>query len=160
MYHPHLYSEGKKLKQTEAKNVFTALSSLNFTDFMKNPGDLKFDRHYTCKLFNSTEFTFDIASKDDKTYVKCRAVFTEGRPSTVKKDETEEELKAKEEKLLLDDKADAFTQRHLNWVYEIPSYKAKDLTMELSSLVEDDETAQPAATFDPNAIIDNLQPEG
>ena len=148
---------GKELKQGEAKSVFTALSSLDFTDVMKNPGDLNFDRQYKCKLFNSTEFTFNIASREGKTYVSCLAVFTEGRPETIKKDETSEQLKEKEEKLLLDDKADDFTKRHLGWVYEITAYKAKYLTRELSDLIEDKTENEITKTPDPNDIIKNLQ---
>jgi hypothetical protein len=148
---------GKELKQSEAKNVFTALSSLDFADVMKNPGDLKFDRQYICKLFNSTEFTFNIASKEGKTYVSCLAVFTEGRPETIKKDETPEQLKEKEGKLLLDDKADDFTKRHMGWVYEIPAYKAKYLTTELSGLLEDKIVDEKNETPDPNVILNNLQ---
>ena len=149
--------EGKELKQSEAKSVFTALSNLDFSDVMKNPGDLNFDRQYKCKLFNSTEFTFNIASKEGKTFVTCRAVFTEGRPATIKKDETPEQLKEKEEKLLLDDKADDFTKRHMGWVYEIPAYTAKYLTRELSDLVEDKQVTEMTETPDPNMILKNLQ---
>ncbi|MBN1975019.1 MAG: DUF4340 domain-containing protein [Sedimentisphaerales bacterium] len=148
---------GKKLKQSEAVNIFTALSSLNFTNVMKNPGDLNFDRHYICKLYNSTEFTFDIASKDGATYVTCRALFTEGRPESIKKDEPEEKLKEVEEKLLLDDKADDFTKRHIGWVYEISPYKAKYLTMELSDLVEDEAEVEITENPDPNAILNKIQ---
>lgn len=149
---------GKSLKQSEAKSVFTALSNLNFTDVMKRSSDLKFDRQYICKLFNSTEFTFNIASKDGKTYVVCRAAFTEGRPATIKKDETEAQLKEKEEKLLLDDKADDFTTRHLGWTYEIPDYAAKNMTKAIADLVEDQKEPATAKTPDPNAILNSLQP--
>ena len=151
--------EGKKLKESDAKNVFNALSSLNFSDVKKDSDDLKFDRHYICKLFNSTEFTFDIASKDDKTFVKCRAVFTEGKPPATNPDEklSQDQLKERENKLLLDKKADDFTSRNLGWVYEIPSYKAKYLTTDLSSLVENDTNATVTGTSDPNAILNQIQ---
>ena len=148
---------GKKLKQSEAENVFTALSNLSFTDVMKNPRDLNFDRQYVCKLYNSTEFTFNIAAKNGITYISCKAVYTEGRPESIRKDESEEELKQKEEKLLLDDKAKDFTARHTEWVYEIPTFKAKYMTMKLSDLLEDSEEANVPETIDPNAILNAIQ---
>ena len=142
---------GKKLKQSDAKSVFTALSSLDFTDVMRNPGDLNFDRHYICRLFNSTQFTFNIATKDSKTYVTCSAEFTEGKPSP---DLEADQLK---EKVTLYNKANDFNVRNVGWVYEIPSYKATYLTKELSDLVEDqEETASPATTSDPNAVLNNI----
>ncbi len=151
---------GKKLKQSEAKNVFTVLSSLNFTDVMKNPGNLNFDRHYICRLFNSTEFTFDIASRDDKTYVTCRAVFTEEIKEPKAGDKpTADQLKEIQEKQTLDRKADDFTRRNMGWVYEIPGYKAKYLTCELSDLVEDDKDAEVTNTPDPNMILNEIQPD-
>jgi len=150
---------GKQLKQSEAKSVFAALSNLSFNDVMRKPNDLNFDRHYVCKLFNSTEFTFDIATKEGLTYVSCRAVFTEGRPETIRRDESEEELKQKEEKMLLDDKADEFTSRHMNWVYEIPASNAKYLTMNISDLVEDSEypeDSEEIGALDPNTILNTI----
>ncbi len=153
--------EGKKLKESDAKNVFDALSGLNFSDVKKDSGDLKFDRQYICKLFNSTEFTFDIASKDGKSYVKCRAIFTDGKPPVANPNEklSDDQMKERENKLLLDKKADDFTSRNLGWVYEIPSYKAKYLTTDLSSLVEDDTNAAVTKTPDPNAVLNQIQPD-
>ncbi|MBN2589362.1 MAG: DUF4340 domain-containing protein [Sedimentisphaerales bacterium] len=147
---------GKKLKQSEAKSIFTVLSNLDFTDVIRNPGDLNFDRQYICRLYNSTEFTFDIATKNGLTYIACKAVYTEGRPESIRKDETEEQLKQKEEKLLLDDKAEDFTARHIGWVYEIPTFKAKYMTMPLSDIVEDSEETDVIETSDPNAILDTI----
>ena len=154
--------EGKKLKQTEAKNVFNALSSLDFTDVMKNTGDLTFDKHYICKLFNTTEFTFNIATKDDKTYVTCKALFTEGVPKPKPGETTisEEQLKEIEEKQKLDTKADDFTSRNMGWVYEISNYKAKYLTMNMSDLLEDaEEIPASDVSIDPNAVLNKIQEE-
>ena len=150
---------GKTLKQSEAKAVFTALSNLSLTDVMIKPKDMAFDRQYKCKLYNSTEFTFDIGTKNGLTYVTCRAVFTEGRPETIRKDEPEEELKEKEKKFLLDDKADAFTTRHIGWIYEMPAYSAKYLTLPLSDLLEDSEEIDSGDDIppDPNAILKAIQ---
>lgn len=148
---------GKKLKSSDAQSVFTALTSLRFDDVKKKPSDLTFDKQYLCRLKDSTVYTLSIAQKDDKTYVLCTADFTDTTP--VEKApldqggqvESEEELKKKEAKLLARDEAVKFTEKHQGWAYEIPDWKAKNLTKTLSELLEDEE--KPAAgTEDPNAI--------
>lgn len=143
--------EGKTLKQSDAKNVFTALSSLDFTDVMRSAKDLNFDRQYICKLFNSTQFTFNIATKDSKTYVTCSAEYTEGKPGP---DLEADQLK---EKTALYNKANDFNARNVGWVYEIPSYKAANMTKELSDLVEDQKEAEVPAAADPNAVLNNIR---
>lgn len=135
--------EGKQLKQSDAKSVFTALTSLRFDDVKKQSAasDLKFDTKYVCKLKDSTIYTFNIAKDDDKTYITCQVEFTDTTPVTMKKGEveSEEELKKKEAKLLARDKANEFAGKHAGWVYEIPDWKAKNLTKPLSDLLEDKE---------------------
>lgn len=130
---------GKKLKSSDAQGVFTALTSLRCDDVMKKSSDLTFDKQYICKLKDSTIYTLDISQKEDKTYVKVMSVFTDTTPVTKGSDvETEEELKAKEAKLLARDKADAFATAHQGWIYEIADWKAKNLTKSASDLVEDE----------------------
>lgn len=132
--------EGKKLKETDANRVLTALTDLRLTDVRKKSAegsDLKFDRQYVCRLKNSTVYTINIAKKDDKTYITCQADFTGERPTTVSKTESEEQLKEKEAKLLADDNAKQFTAKHQPWIYEIADWKAKDLTKPLADLLED-----------------------
>jgi hypothetical protein len=110
-------------------------------------------------LKNSTEYTLNIAVKDDKTYITCSAAFTEGRPGKSNTVETEEELKAKEAKLLADDKAKEFTAAHQGWVYEIADWKAKNLKMPLSDLVEDEAQPQKTnVTEEPNATESMQEP--
>jgi hypothetical protein len=138
---------GKKLKSSEARSVFTALTGFRCNDVKKQPDDLTFDKKYVCRLADETEYTVNIAVKDDKTYVTCSAVYTGVRPTTIRTDESEEELKVKEAKLLADDKAKEFTAKHKGWVYEIAEYKAKNLAKELSDLLEDVEKPK-----DPNAV--------
>jgi hypothetical protein len=80
-----------------------------------------------------------IAQKDDKTFITCRAGFTDKTPVT--KDEgiveSEEELKKKEAKLLARDKAEEFSSNHSNWVYEISENDAENLAKKPSELFED-----------------------
>ena len=148
---------GKKLKSSDAQSVFTALTSLRFDDVTKKVSDLTFDKQYLCRLKDSTVYALSIAQKDEKTYVRCSADFTDTTP--VEKAplnqggevESEEELKKKEAILLARDDVKKFTEKHEGWVYEIPDWKAKNLTMALSDLLEDEE--KPAAdSEDPNAV--------
>ncbi len=137
----------KKLKSGDAQSVFTALTNLRCDDVKKQSDDLTFDKQYVCRLTDSTEYTINITTKDDKTYITCSSVFTGVRPTSIRKDESEEELKVKEAKLLADDKAKEFIAKHQGWIYEIAEGKAKNLTKVLSDLVEDVEKPQ-----DPNAV--------
>ncbi|MFQ6036495.1 MAG: DUF4340 domain-containing protein, partial [Sedimentisphaerales bacterium] len=103
---------GKKLKDSDSKSVFHALTDIRFTDVKKKSAnsELNFDRQYVCRLKDSTVYTINIAQKDEKTYITCQAEFTDTTPVTIKKEgESEEELKKKEAKLLARDKAKEFT---------------------------------------------------
>ena len=131
---------GKKLKDSDSKSVFHALTDLRFTDVKKKSpasGELTFDRQYVCRLADSTVYTISIAQKDDKTYITCHADFTD-KILPPKGSESQEELKKKEVKLLARDKANEFTARHQDWIYEIADWKAKNLTKKLSDLLEDE----------------------
>jgi len=131
---------GKKAKSSECESVFTALTSLRFDDVRQKSSGLIFDRRYVCKLNDSTVYTLEIAQKDDKTYVSCLAEYTGEVPKKdMTKVESPEVLKEKEAKLLAWEKAQKFSAKHKGWKYEIPDWKAKVLTKELSELVEDEE---------------------
>ena len=131
---------GKKQKESECVAVFTALTSLMFDDVnaVADKADLDFNREYTCLLADSTLYTISIAQKDSKTYIKCKAEFTDKEP--VKKEqgiESEEALKKKEAKLLGKEKVVEFQRTCEGWVYEIADYKAKSLTKPKQELIED-----------------------
>jgi hypothetical protein len=160
---------GKKFKDSEGDSIFTALTSLRCDDVMKNPGNLKFDREYICTLKDSTVYALKIAKKDDKTYITCEADYADKTP--VIKDsnvESEEELKKKEAKLLAQEGVLNFTAKHKGWVYEISDWKAKNLTKELSELIEDEEQTkeedetdtakEEEATAPPNEEPDTADP--
>lgn len=148
---------GKKLKTSDARSVLTALTSLRFDDVKKKPSDMTFDRHYVCMLKNSTEYTIRINKQDDKTYIFCTAKFTgtvPGKePGVVESDEV---LKDKEARLLANDAANTFAAKHRAWIYEIPDYKANNLTKDLDDLLEDAEPEEAPAPVDPNAIVPDL----
>ncbi|MEN8126240.1 MAG: DUF4340 domain-containing protein [Planctomycetota bacterium] len=147
---------GKQYKGTDYKSVFGALNSLQFDNVVSEgnaPEALKFDSSYTCTLEDKTVYRLQLAQKDEKTYAKVSADYLDKTPvkKTVGEVESEEELKAKEAKLLATDAVKAFNQKHQGWVYEIPSYKAGELTKPLSELLEDVPEPEPQPTADPDA---------
>jgi len=176
--------QGKKLKDSDSNRVLIALTDLRLTDVKRKSSDIsprlaysaeaaakagsarepqpvagakEFDRQYVCRLKDSTVYTINIAQKDNKTYISCQADFTGERPTTISKTESEQELKEKEAKLLADDKAKQFTAKHQAWIYEIVDWKAKDLTKELSDLLEDVKQEKPEDTG--KRPEDSLNPE-
>ena len=44
--------------------------------------ELTFNRQFVCRLKDSTVYTMKIAQKDDKTFITCRAGFTDKTPVT------------------------------------------------------------------------------
>lgn len=142
----------KKFKSTEAQGVFNILTNLSFSDVKREPNDISFESQYVGRLKDSTEYTINVVTKDDKTFVSCSARFTEERPTTIRKDESEEELKEKEAKLLADDKAKEFAAKHKGWIYEVPDYKSKNLKIKLSDLLEDRKESEMDNPADPNEV--------
>ena len=140
---------GKKLKDSDAKQVLSALSYLSFDDVKKESseeGKLKFDRTYVCELKDSTVYTFKIAKVKGKNYAKCGAEYAD-KTQIVKERriESEEELKSKEAKLLARDRAVDFTRKHKGWLYEIPDWKAKNMTRKLTELLEEEKVDEPSS---------------
>ena len=154
----------RKLKESDAKSVLTSLTSLRFDDVNK-PADLPgltFDHEYICRLDDSTEYRLKLAKKEEKTYLQCSAEYTDKTPVTIQpnKVDSPEELKAKEARLLAQEGAQKFTLRHKGWVYEIPDWKAKYLTMNVSDLFEEEEEEEPAedTTAEPTEPVEISQP--
>jgi hypothetical protein len=145
---------GKKAKSSECDRVFTALANLRFDDVKKKSADLTFDRRYVCKLNDSTVYTLVIAQEEGKTYVGCQAEYTGEVPKKdMTKVESEEVLKEKEAKLLALDNVRVFSTKHQGWIYEIAEWKAKDMTMELSELIEDQEKPEEVkGPEEPNSV--------
>lgn len=136
--------EGKKAKDTVFQKVFTAVTDLEFSDVQKesdSTAKLDFNTTYVCRLKDSSIYTFQLAEKEDKTYVKSFSEFTDKTPVVKKRGvvESEEKLKEKEAKLLARDASIKFNNRHRGWVYEIASWKAVNMTREFEGLVEDKE---------------------
>ncbi|HEV56059.1 MAG TPA: DUF4340 domain-containing protein [Phycisphaerales bacterium] len=148
---------GKTLKGNDYKWVFEALTSLRFDDVKKADDeavkDLPFDRTYVCRMQDSTVYTLRIArDEDDKYWLRAAAQFTQGRPPKGNV-QNEEELQKRQAQLQGWQNAQQFSARHKDWVYEIPSYKAENLTKAIEDLLEDasppeDAASQPAAEAD------------
>ena len=134
---------GRKLKEDDSEKVFSVLTDIRFDDVKKGPladEELAFVRKFECKLKDSTLYTIEIARKEDKTFLKCQAEFTDKTPVTKEPGiESEEELKIKESKLFAQENAINFSARHEGWVYEIPEYKAKELVKGVQELLEDEQ---------------------
>jgi len=148
---------GKKLKDTIAKSVFGVLTNLRFNDVQKESaveGKLNFNKQLVCRLQDSTVYRIKIAQQNNKTYITCEAEFTDKTPITQKgvQDANEAELKEKEARLLAQDKANEFSAKHKGWIYEIPEYKANNMTKRLSELLEaEPESKEPGQTGEPNS---------
>ncbi|AQQ70858.1 hypothetical protein SMSP2_01220 [Limihaloglobus sulfuriphilus] len=134
--------EGRKAKQSELNSILGALSYLSFSDVAAaaDKSDLKFDSAFVCRLKDTTVYTFDIAKDGEDTYLKVKAEFT-GDTQIMKerREESEEELKEKEAKLLAIENAQNYAARHKGWVYKIESYSAEKLIKPYDSLLEEPE---------------------
>ncbi|AQT69707.1 hypothetical protein STSP2_02902 [Anaerohalosphaera lusitana] len=146
--------EGKEVKEDELDKVFNAATSIRFDDVLREVEGVSFNDKFVVRMEDSTVYRFDIGRKDDAVYGKVTAEFTDTEPVTMTKgvQVDEEELKQKEAKLVARDKAQAFAAKNEDWIFEIPSYKADNMTKPLSDLLEDkaveeesgDEADQPA----------------
>jgi hypothetical protein len=139
-------AEGKKLNNTIANRVFTALANLNFEDVNAESSKrgLLFDRRYLCRLKDTTVYSIWLAKDADLWFAKCDAQFADQAPVTKTQGEVEsdEQLKIKEAKLLARDAAEEFSETHKGWVYQIPDYLAANLTRASAELLESGQQAQ------------------
>jgi len=127
-----------KLDQTAAQSVFTALNSLTVNDVQSMATDdtLDFNVTYGCRVADSTAYTLDVAQKNGKYYVKCRASFS-NQPPAKTPNETEEQHKQRLAQVLsAQEAAQRFTAQHNGWVYEIAAWKGENLTKSLDDLTE------------------------
>ncbi len=133
-------AEGKKLNNTIANRVFTALANLSFEDVNAESSKrgLLFDRRYLCRLKDTTVYSIWLAKDGDLWFAKCDAQFADQTPVTKTQGEVEsdEQLKIKEAKLIARDAAEEFSETHKGWVYQIPDYLAENLTRTSAELLE------------------------
>jgi len=131
--------EGKQLETSSARTTARALRAFRINDVMRVPAEksLNFDHTYSCRLENSTLYTIQIARRDGESFIKCKAEYPKEAKVYIEGDESEEELKQKEDQLLAGDAALDFNERHSQWIYKIAEYKADELTKILDELLED-----------------------
>jgi hypothetical protein len=100
-----------------------------------------------CYLKNQVAYTVDILEGEDKSYARVKAEYLDTTP-VVKENrvETDEELQAKEAKLLAHDHAESFIKTHSGWLYEIAQWKANGLMKARDELLEDIEQPTTEAT--------------
>jgi hypothetical protein len=131
---------GKQLKDSDTRTVIRALSRFRITDVMRKASadeELKFEHTYICRLRNSIIYTIKIARRNSESFVKCKAEFKKESKVYIDENESEEELKKKEEQLLAGDAALEFSNNHGSWIYKIAEYKANEMTKTLDDLLED-----------------------
>jgi len=136
--------EGKKVKDTFFESAFYAVTDLDFSDVQKesdSTSKLDFNITYVCRLKDSSIYTFQLAQKDDKTYLRCFSELVDKTPIVKKRGvvESEAQLKQKEAKLLARDASEEFNKKHRGWVYKIAGWKAINMTRKFEELVEDKE---------------------
>jgi hypothetical protein len=144
---------GKQFKGTDYRTVFTAITNLTIEDVTaaSKVADLKFDWKYVCKLSDSTVYTLGLGKKANKTYLTVSAEFTDTAPVVKEQgQESQEQLKAKEAKLLARDAAVRFGKKTSGWVYIIPEYSASNLMKDVRTLIED--IKAPAVSESGNAL--------
>jgi hypothetical protein len=132
---------GKKL-DSHSRSVFDALASLRFDDVVREgaePNKLTFNRTYIARLNDSTEYILKLTKTDRKTYATCSAIFTDKQAANlaISRKDSDEDLKKKEALLLAHDTVEKFNAKCKGWVYELPSWKANNLTKPLDDILED-----------------------
>ena len=143
----NILPEGKQILESSAQSLFTAFTNISFQDVRRDDDSaqsLTPVGSAVCYLKNQMAYTFDILDDGEKSYARVKAEYLDTTP-IVKENrvETDEELKAKEAKLLARDDAETFTKIHRGWLYEIAQWKANGLIKKRDDMLEDIE--QPTA---------------
>jgi peptidyl-prolyl cis-trans isomerase C len=133
---------GKRGKNYDYQSVFRAATDLSFEDFKPESemGDLAFDTTYTVTKRFQPSYDFFIAKKDDKYWLKCKAVYRGPdwkKVISIKGDESKEDTERKDKLIESRKEVDRFNSRHQSWVYQIPSWTAQNMTKKFDELVEE-----------------------
>ncbi len=131
--------EGKRPKASSHESVFTATSYFSLEEMASASSmqDLDFKNTHIVTRRDGAKFTFDVAKKDDKYWVRGRADYVGPAKITVGPDDKDEVLKQKEANLKAQDAVEAFNKRHQSWVYQVGSWKAENLAKPFNDLIED-----------------------
>jgi hypothetical protein len=134
--------QGKKLSP-RSTSVFTAPTSIRFDDVFKTgsiPGNPTFEHTFICRLNNSSQYILKLAEVGDKNYTDCSVIFTGAKEITLNRNDSDEELKKKEAELQARDAVEKFNAKCKGWVFELPKWKADNLTKPLDDILEDIKT--------------------
>ena len=121
------------------KKVFAALTDLSFSEVQTTAAaKLDFTIFYKCTLKDTTVYTISIARRGASFFAAVDAEFMDKTQITMERGavDSEEELKAKEAKLLAKQAAEKFDKLHAGWIYEIPAFQAENLIKNLSDLLK------------------------
>lgn len=131
--------DGKRAKGTTYESVFTATSYLSFEDFAptSEKQDLEFKDTHVVSRRDGAKFTFDIAKKDDKWWLRGQAEYTGPARITVGEKDDEAKLKENEAFLKAQDAVKEFNGRHTSWVYQVGSWKAENMVKPFADLIEE-----------------------
>jgi hypothetical protein len=134
--------QGKKLS-SRSMSVFTAPTSIRFDDVFKagaEPGNPTFNHTFICKLNDSSQYIFKIAKEDAKYYTECSAAFTGAKEQMPGKNDSDEQIKKKQAELKARDDVAKLNAKCAGWVFELPRWKADNLTKPLNDILEDIKT--------------------
>jgi len=130
--------EGKRPKDKEYESVFGALAGVYVTDVARADAlEVTWDAVYECRMKNGLVYTVNLASKDDKHYLRASAEAPAVEKVSVSLIESDEELKKKDEMLLAATTAKTFTARHEGWAYEVSKWSAEKMRKSFADLIED-----------------------
>jgi hypothetical protein len=144
---------GKVLKQSDAEDILQRLDGLTFSDVMERRSadaqKLKFDRKVICRLKDSTVYTLELAKGNVDYYLTCAAKFTGKAPAMQRptSGETQEEAGKRQAHLAAMQSAEAFAEKHSDWVYRVEQWRVENLVKDMPELLEAAKPAtQPGAT--------------
>lgn len=142
--------EGKRVKASAHESIFTATSYFAFEDLAPaaEKADLEFKDSHVVTRRDAARFTFEVAKKADKFWVRGHAEYTGPERSAIAREiakgkeakddaKNAEELKKKEAFLKAEDAVKAFNQLHQSWVYQVGNWKAENLAKAFTDLIED-----------------------
>jgi hypothetical protein len=137
--------EGREADEDEYEEVFEAAEDISITDVIPaSEKTLNWDGAYHCRLSNGLVYHILTAKDGEDYYITVTAESPLREDLTLRRDESDEELKKKEELLLANDTAEDFNTLHSGWIYKLSSYEAEILRRPVDELLVplDDESEE------------------
>jgi len=131
---------GKK-EGSELSGVKNMLSSLSFDNvFLADDSQvtsLNFNESVSVALKDKSSYKIEVASKDDKHYLRLSAQF-DAEQIRLGRDDTKEQLEEYSATLTRNDEVTEFNNFHGSWVYEVSEFTAKKFIKTRAELIEDE----------------------